>query len=87
MPIHKQDDCEYTFLIADLMTTLSFADKFVCKIWTGGKELPFIFDDEHTMLFLQEGIRASKGNRINYVLYDTIDNVQIFIDENREDVL
>ena len=80
--IRKCDDCEYSVLIADLMVTLDRADQFILKIWTGGKELAFIFDDEHTLTFLQEGIKAEKGNRVNYIFYDTIDNIMVMRNAN-----
>jgi hypothetical protein len=75
--IQKCDDCEYALAIADLMVTLDSLDFFVLKIWIGGRELPFKFDAEHTLTFLQEGIRAEKDNRINYVFYDSIDNIMV----------
>lgn len=81
--ISKCEDCEYSILIADLMVTLDSADVFVLKIWMGGKELPFIFDDEHDICFLQEGIRAEKGTRVNYIFYDTIDNIQVLKNDNK----
>lgn len=75
--IRKCDDCEYAVLIADLMVTLDKLDEFLLKIWTGGKELAFIFDDEHDLTFLQEGIKAEKDNRVNYIFYDQIDNIMV----------
>ena len=81
--IQKCEDCEYSILIADLMVTLDSADEFVMKVWIGGKEIPFIFDDEHTITFLQEGIKAEKKNRVNYIFYDSIDNVMVIKNEDK----
>ena len=93
MPIKKCEDCEYSVLIADLMVTLDSMDVFLLKIWTGGKELPFEFTEEHELVFLQEGIRTQRTTElfgesrtsVGYIFYDTIDNIQVFdYDNDRE---
>ena len=85
--IRKCDDCEYTVLIADLMVTLDKLDDFILKIWIGGKELAFIFDEEHDLIFLQEGIKAEKDNRVNYIFYDQIDNIMVISNANKNLVI
>ena len=74
-------DCEYTVLIADLIETLSAMDKFVLRIWIGNNELPFLFNHEYDIKFLQEGIRIQKMNVVEYIFYDVITELRV-IDES-----
>ncbi len=82
--ISKMNDNEYSFIIADLMVTLDGLKDFVVKFWICGRELPFIFDEESDFCFMQEGIRIEKDNRVNYIFYDSIDNVQVLKGESNE---
>lgn len=79
MTVSKVDDNEYTFLIADLMITLDQSDEFVVKFWICGRELPFTFTDRADFCFMQEGIRIEVDKRVNYIYYDSIDNIQVLI--------
>ena len=75
------DDCEYTVLIADLIATLMTKDKhdesFILKIWITGSELPFEFDSSNHFDFLQEGIRIETKERIVYLFYDILTQVEV----------
>ena len=84
--IDKVNDCEYSFMIADLMVMLSGLDKYVVKIWVGS-ELAFKYSDEWDILFIQEGMKFKRDNRVSYIPYDIIVNIQVFIDEDVRDVI
>lgn len=71
------DDCEYTVTIADLIETLAGLDKYLLKIWVTGSELPFGFDHEYDLHFLQESIRIQRGNVVEYIFYDLISYVRV----------
>ena len=75
------DDCEYTVLIADLIATLMTYDKdnkpFTLKIWVTGSELPFEFDYSSHFDFLQEGLRVETNERIVYLFYDILSEVEV----------
>ena len=75
--IKKNDDCEYTITIADLMVTLSELDEFIVWIWIGSVEKPLKFTDSDEFTFLQESIKVKKDNHIEYVLYDMITHIQV----------
>ena len=75
------DDCDYTILIADLIATLMTYDKdkkpFTLKIWINGTELPFEFDCSSHFNFLQEGLRVETNERIVYLFYDILSEVEV----------
>lgn len=75
------DDCDYTVLIADLIATLMIYDKdkkpFVLKIWITGSELPFEFDCSSHFNFLQEGLRVETREKIVYLFYDMISEIEV----------
>lgn len=75
------EDCEYTVLIADLIATLGTYDKhnkpFILKIWITGSELPFEFDCSNHFDFLQEGLRVETKERIVYLFYDIISEIEV----------
>lgn len=75
------DDCEYTILIADLISTLMTYDKhdtkFQLNIWITGSELPFEFDCTNHFDFLQEGLRVETRDRIVYLFYDIISEIEV----------
>ena len=75
------DDCDYTVLIADLIATLMTYDKdkkpFILKIWINGTELPFEFDCSSHFNFLQEGLRVETNERIVYLFYDILSEVEV----------
>ncbi len=75
------DDCDYTVLIADLIATLMTYDKdkkpFILKIWITGSELPFEFDCSSHFNFLQEGLRVETNERIVYLFYDILSEVEV----------
>ena len=75
------DDCEYTILIADLIATLMTMNKdnesFTLKIWITGSELPFEFESFNHFDFLQEGIRVETSEKIVYLFYDVINQMEI----------
>ena len=75
------DDCDYTVLIADLIATLMIYDKdeksFTLKIWINGTELPFEFDCSSHFDFLQEGLRVETNERIVYLFYDILSEVEV----------
>lgn len=75
------DDCDYTVLIADLIATLMTYDKdkkpFILKIWINGTELPFEFDCSSHFDFLQEGLRVETNERIVYLFYDILSEVEV----------
>ena len=75
--IAKCDDCEYTVSIADLMSTLSFLDKFTLKIWISGSELPFEYTEADDFKFLQESLKIMTDTAIEYIFYDIIQLVRI----------
>jgi len=71
------DDCEYTITIADLIETLASCDKFVIRIWLTGSELPFVYNQNHDFIFLQESIRICDGRSVMYIFYDMISYVRV----------
>ncbi len=75
------DDCDYTVLIADLIATLMTYDKdkkpFILKIWITSSELPFEFDCSSHFNFLQEGLRVETNERIVYLFYDILSEVEV----------
>ena len=75
------DDCDYTILVADLIATLMTMDKdnqvFTLKIWITGSELPFEFESYNHFDFLQEGIRVESNERIVYLFYDIISQIEV----------
>lgn len=75
------DDCDYTILIADLIATLMTMDKdsksFTLKIWITGSELPFEFESYNHFDFLQEGIRVETSDKIVYLFYDVINQLEV----------
>lgn len=75
------DDCDYTVLIADLIATLGTYDKenkpFTLNIWITGSELPFEFDCSSHFDFLQEGLRVETNERIVYLFYDILSEVEV----------
>lgn len=75
------DDCDYTILIADLIATLMTMDKdskpFTLKIWITGSELPFEFESFNHFDFLQEGIRVETSDKIVYLFYDVINQLEV----------
>lgn len=75
------DDCEYTILIADLIATLGVMDKdnqsFILKIWLTGSELPFEFDSGNHFNFLQEGLRVEDEDKVTYLFYDVIHQIEV----------
>ena len=75
--IAKCEDCEYTVSIADLMSTLSFLDKFTLKIWISGSELPFEYTEADDFKFLQESLKIMTDTAIEYIFYDIIQLVRI----------
>ena len=75
--IAKCDECEYTISIADLMSTLSFLDKFELKIWIRGSELPMEYTERDDFKFLQESIKIVTDSAIEYIFYDIIDLVRV----------
>jgi hypothetical protein len=70
-------DCEYTTLIADLIKTLDGFDRFELKIWINGCELPHMFDESCDFCFLQEGLRVSLWNTVEYIFYDLISAIEV----------
>ena len=75
MAIRKMNDNEYSFIVADLMVTLDSLDEYVLHIRVG--EYDFYFDESYDLVFMQEGIRASKDGRINYLLYELMELIQV----------
>lgn len=75
------EDCDYTILIADLIATLMTMDKygkpFTLKIWITGSELPFEFDSDSHFDFLQEGIKVEDNDKIEYLFYDIISQIEV----------
>ena len=75
------ENCDYTILMADLIATLMTKDKhnepFTLKIWITGSELPFEFDSGSHFDFLQEGIRVETNERIVYLFYDIISQIEV----------
>ena len=71
------DDCEYTTMIADLIETLASMDKFLLKIWIGNSELPYLFNHNHDIRFLQEGVRIQNENVVEYIFYDIINDLRV----------
>lgn len=72
-------DGEFTFTISDLIQTLSKLDNFKLKIWVSNVELPFTYTEKCDFVFLQESIRVTKDNHIEYVLYDYISYLKVVI--------
>ena len=77
MTVMKVDDCDYAFVIADLMVLLDGLDRFVLKIWKNSEPTPVKFDENVCMTFLQEGVRFDRNNSIVYIFYDSIDSIEV----------
>ena len=75
--IHIHEGCEYTILIADLIETLSELTKFKVLIWITGTEIPYGFDQTKDFEFLQEGLKVSGNESIEYIFYDTITSIKV----------
>lgn len=75
MAIRKMNDNEYSFIVADLMVTLDSLKEYILHIRVG--EYDFNFDETYDLVFMQEGIRASKDGRINYLLYELMELIQV----------
>ena len=73
--ISKVDNNEYSFMIADFMVTLDSLDTYGLHIRVG--EYDFNFDETYDLQFMQEGIRAEKDGRINYLLYELMELFQL----------
>ncbi|WP_458456497.1 hypothetical protein [Methanobrevibacter sp.] len=83
--IHTCSECEYTVLVADLITTLMTFEKdnklFLLKIWYNNRDLPFKFNNDCVFEFLQEGIRIdTMNNEILYLWYDAIECFKVEIE-------
>ena len=80
MSISVCDECEYTVLIADLIETLASLDLFMLKIWVNGSEISYDFKSkEKDFEFLQEGLKISDNEMIDYIFYDTIVSVKVIL--------
>lgn len=74
------DDCEYTVLIADLIETLASLDEFRLKMWVNGNEIPYTFHSGMADFeFLQEGLKISNKENIQYLFYDTLISIMVMI--------
>ena len=74
------DDCDYTVLTADLIETLAGLDEFILRIWVSGSEISYDFkSSEKDFKFLQEGLKVSDSEMIDYVFYDTIVSVKVIV--------
>ncbi len=72
------DDCEYTILIADLIESLARSDSFLLRIWVSGSEISYDFRSfEKDFKFLQEGLKISDEEMIDYIFYDTIVSIKV----------
>ena len=75
--IYKQNDCEYTITIADLMVTLDKLKYFHLSIWIRGNEIPYKFHHYWDLEFLQESVKCTEGNKIVYIPYDEISAIEV----------
>ena len=73
------DDCEYTTLIADLIETLASLEKFMLRIWVSGSEISYDFTSDNDFKFLQEGLKVSDNEMVDYIFYDTIVSIKVII--------
>ena len=77
--ISKTENCEYSFMIADLMVTLDSLEEQSKKynLYISQGEYKFTWDNGWDLQFLQEGIKASRDGRVFYVLYDLMELIEI----------
>lgn len=77
--ISKTENCEYSFMIADLMVTLDSLEEQSKKynLYISQGEYKFTWDNSWDLQFLQEGIKASRDGRVFYVLYDLMELIEI----------
>lgn len=80
--IDKCDDCEYSVLIAELMTYLSGLDDFIMKIWANS-EIPFTLHGMWDYYFLQEGLKVDTGKKMIYIPYDVINGIYVIYDKDK----
>lgn len=77
--ISKTENCEYSFMIADLMVSLDLLEeqskKYILYINYG--ESVLVWSEEWDLQFLQEGIKATKGNWTFYALYDLMELIRV----------
>ena len=81
MGISIADENEFTFLIADLIETLSGTGEFILKIWVNNNEIPYKYTHEDNFYFMQEGFRVSSDGVIDWFFYDMISSVRLYYDK------
>ena len=68
---------EYVSLVADVIAVLSTmdkaGDKYLLKVWYNNCDLPFEFDSNCFIEFLQEGLKVDDAMCIKYLWYDSIE--------------
>ena len=80
------DNSEFSYTIFDVIKTLNKLDKFVIKIWSTSSELAFVYDQSNDFHFLQEAIRVSADDRVNYIALDNIISIVIFEGKTLDEV-
>ena len=80
--IEVGENCDFTITIADLIATMDSLEKtgnkmFTLKVWTHGRDLPFLFESHCHFEFLQESIRIDDGRAVMYLFYDEIEYLKV----------
>ena len=77
MNIRSKSHYEYPELIEELISDLSYSDSFESiNIWCG-VEIPYNFDNQSILEFLQDGLKVTKEDCIYYIYYDTITGLMV----------
>ena len=77
MNIRSNSHYEYPELIEKLISDLSYNESFESiNIWCG-VEIPYNFDNQSILEFLQDGLKVTNGDCIYYIYYDTITGLMV----------
>lgn len=71
------EDCEFTTIFADFIEVLAGENSFTVKIWVNGSEIPFEYDHTAEFFFLQEGLRVTYDDKVDWLFYDTIVSMRV----------
>lgn len=77
MNIRSNSHYEYPELIEELISDLYSGESVKSiNIWCG-VEIPYNFDNQFSLDFLQDGLKAINEDRIYYIYYDTITGLMV----------
>lgn len=77
MNIRSNSHYEYPELIEELISDLYSDDPVKSiNIWCG-VEIPYNFDNQFSLDFLQDGLKSINGDCIYYIYYDTITGLMV----------